>query len=307
MPASLFDMVIRHQIYVEGLKAGKADEFYSVIGDMTRELRSALSFVPFENLGDMNKTALMKLLVSLRKAVRAIFDPWLNSLLKWLRQYVRVETGLYASMIEVEPPPYAPIYTKAENEPIPGNGLFMLPFLKGFGTYALTRLERIVVMARANRVTKDELIRQFTGTKKRGYKDGLAWQLQHLSKAATSTVIQHLSTQTGFGVFVSKYRFYEWVSVLDSRTTEICSNRDGLRFEVGKGPLPPAHVNCRSTIVPVASRAGKTPDFDFAMWARQQPDEFVNDALDGKRSSRYEQSNPLTLIGFGGKGPIIRM
>ena len=43
----------------------------------------------------------------------------------------------------------------------------------------------------------------------------------------------------------------EWVSVLDSNTTPFCSGQDGKLYEVGKGPRPPAHYNCRSITQPV--------------------------------------------------------
>lgn len=44
---------------------------------------------------------------------------------------------------------------------------------------------------------------------------------------------------------------YRWLSSIDNRTSDICSNLNGQVFPIGRGPLPPAHVNCRSTIVPV--------------------------------------------------------
>lgn len=44
---------------------------------------------------------------------------------------------------------------------------------------------------------------------------------------------------------------YKWVSVLDGRTTPICRARSGKVFDTGKGPVPPAHWRCRSTIAPV--------------------------------------------------------
>lgn len=305
--ATLFDQVVRHQIYVEGLKANKANDFYGTISLLSAELRTQLSQIDFENLGDLTKTALNKLLVSLRAAVRRIFDPWLKDWLRWLEQYCEVETDLFASIFGVEKPNPAPIFAAAKTEPMPANGLFLVPFLSGFGLYALARIERLVVMGRANRVTKEDLMRQFNGTKARQFKDGLARQLTNLSNAATSTVIQHIGTQTNFGVARASFGLYEWVSVLDDRTTNICSDRDGNRYEYGRGPVPPAHVGCRSSIVPVRNGEPVTPEFDFRMWAQRQPAEFINDALDGKLSSRYERSQPLTLSAFAAKGPIIRM
>ena len=44
---------------------------------------------------------------------------------------------------------------------------------------------------------------------------------------------------------------YKYVATLDSRTSAICGRLDGQIFKMGKGPQPPQHFNCRSTIVPI--------------------------------------------------------
>jgi SPP1 gp7 family putative phage head morphogenesis protein len=44
---------------------------------------------------------------------------------------------------------------------------------------------------------------------------------------------------------------YKYTATLDSRTSAICRALDGREFEYGKGPTPPQHFGCRSTIVPV--------------------------------------------------------
>ena len=44
---------------------------------------------------------------------------------------------------------------------------------------------------------------------------------------------------------------YEYIATLDARTTAICMALDGQQFEYGKGPEPPQHFNCRSTIAAV--------------------------------------------------------
>jgi hypothetical protein len=46
-----------------------------------------------------------------------------------------------------------------------------------------------------------------------------------------------------------RVRGYRWVSILDSQTSQVCRSLDGQTFSFGKGPLPPAHPNCRSNIV----------------------------------------------------------
>src|SRR5690606_15144295 len=42
-----------------------------------------------------------------------------------------------------------------------------------------------------------------------------------------------------------------WSSQLDGRTSKVCAARDGMRWNIGEPhPVPPAHPNCRSVLVP---------------------------------------------------------
>jgi SPP1 gp7 family putative phage head morphogenesis protein len=44
---------------------------------------------------------------------------------------------------------------------------------------------------------------------------------------------------------------YRYIATLDSRTSSICRALDNREFPYGKGPTPPQHFGCRSTIVAV--------------------------------------------------------
>ncbi len=47
---------------------------------------------------------------------------------------------------------------------------------------------------------------------------------------------------------IKKVRFE---AILDGRTTEICASKDGRIYDEGAAPIPPLHVRCRSTIMPI--------------------------------------------------------
>lgn len=45
-------------------------------------------------------------------------------------------------------------------------------------------------------------------------------------------------------------KYVQWVSSLDFRTSDICRYRDNKKYKLNeKTPFPPAHINCRSTVV----------------------------------------------------------
>lgn len=97
---------------------------------------------------------------------------------------------------------------------------------------------------------------------------------------------------------------YRWISILDGKTTQICRSLDGQVFPFGTGPLPPAHVNCRSSIIAemlgrwlkrgpsgrfvkrderLADGADGAEQVDgtttYYEWLKTQPPEFQDDAL----------------------------
>lgn len=63
---------------------------------------------------------------------------------------------------------------------------------------------------------------------------------------------------------------YQWVSVLDNRTTAICQHNAGKVFARTNGPVPPAHPNCRSTIFPIVHGVAPAEDLGFEAWMKTQ-------------------------------------
>ena len=109
-----------------------------------------------------------------------------------------------------------------------------------------------------------------------------------------------------------RLRGYRWVSILDDATSQICRSLDGQVFRFGAGPLPPAHVNCRSSIIgeldgrwlrrgpdgrfiarPQRAAQGAKGSEDvkggttYYEWLKTQPEEFQNDALGLTRATLF--------------------
>lgn len=99
---------------------------------------------------------------------------------------------------------------------------------------------------------------------------------------------------------------YRYRAVLDLQTTPICQSLDGKVFQFGKGPQPPQHYGCRSSIVFVtkteaegdfqvrgkrAALGGMVPtDMTYPEWIAEQPDAAVEKALGGKGKARLFRS-----------------
>ena len=75
------------------------------------------------------------------------------------------------------------------------------------------------------------------------------------SRSLVVTAITSVHAQVDHAVYRANekaLRGWQYVAVLDARTTPLCAHRDGHVYDMGDTThLPPAHFNCRSTTVPV--------------------------------------------------------
>lgn len=310
---SLLDLTLRRQIYVEGLKFGRALDAHAAIVRLNIELRNQLAQVDFKDLDDLTQLDLRKLIRRLKDAAKRIFDPWLSSLIDWLRDYVNADHDMlyrlyandgYGSGVPDDRKDNDKLFGAYARVPMAATGTLLMPFLTAIGLTAAVKIERAVMIARANRATKDDLIRALTGTPQLG-RGGTTDELDRAAKAVTNTVLAHLAAQVSDDVSGSIFGFYQWVSILDNRTTPICIDRNGNVYVFGKGPMPPAHVNCRSATVPLANDQGIVTPATFKLWAELQPSEFVKDALDGRITAAYEGTSALSLADYIAKERLI--
>ena len=84
---------------------------------------------------------------------------------------------------------------------------------------------------------------------------GLGKMSMNQSKAITITAMTSVVAQADREVYRANskaLRGYQYVAILDDRTTDICAARDGHIYDIeDTAHLPPAHYRCRSKTVPV--------------------------------------------------------
>lgn len=112
--------------------------------------------------------------------------------------------------------------------------------------------------------TPTQISRRIFGTRAMGGADGTREitrrGAQTLAQTATSA-ISNASRQAVYQRNRSIIPREVYVATLDSRTTPICRSEDNEVYEVGQGPIPPLHMNCRSIRAPVVDgrKLGKRP------------------------------------------------
>jgi SPP1 gp7 family putative phage head morphogenesis protein len=134
------------------------------------------------------------------------------------------------------------------------------------------------------------------------------------TRAVVNTIISHASSVGRLATYNANRNLldqYRWVATLDGLTSLICMSRDGVLYDIGVGPMPPAHFNCRSTTVPVIrpendlgiDLKGKRPSIGsdgaqqvgsrttYGGWLRRQSKSFVDEALGVERSRLFRTQN----------------
>lgn len=340
MPVSLPDAFTRHQIYLEGYKAHTDSTLSYILSDMRIEISTAIVQAGVENLNELTRKELQKLISKIRTIQITRHDTFTQRTLAELRQFAAADLRMQRTIMETiegktveqahkdgDGIPLMGIAALAKtsagnktlwasivNTPDPATGVKPKIIIKQFMDYLRRNFRSLVAKAWANGWSVTELVKELFGTRKLRFKDGFASKALRHGAAVLRTVLQHVSSRVQANVASMFYRFYEWMSVLDKGTTKICRTRDGIIYEYRKGPLPPAHFRCRSRAVPTkvgATYAG-VPN-SFSKWLRTQPDAVQADFLTATNLSRlrkgqtvkFSTKQSLTLTQFSNKVNMI--
>lgn len=173
----------------------------------------------------------------------------------------------------------------------------------------LTLIQDGVILGRSN----PEIIKDFAAV----IDSNVAKDLQ----AVVRTITSHASSVSRNEVLKANEDIvdrYQWVSTLDSRTTETCMALDGQIFYIGKGPMPPAHFNCRSTTIPIVKKEyniqglvdserpavgedgpeqGVSATMNYGDWLKTQPNAFQDEVL-GQTKAQLFRDGGLSLDRF---------
>lgn len=347
--ARLFDVLTRHQIYVEGVKVQHAREFNEVLRQLDIEFKKLFSRLRFNTLDGMTKANLRLFLSDLKAIQNEVYSAYTTKLIQQLQEFMRADVQLSKRIFatlgnEDDETPVtedeadaaleqadssatlypvgwflsahnggdpSKLWGAITNAPIPANGVLLLPFIAGFVSSASISVENIVRKGYANRATVQEVLDEITGTKAKNFRDGAFARTNAQAGAVTATAIQHITSIAQAGVASIFFGRYRWVSVIDSATTEICRSRNGRIFRYGEGPLPPAHIRCRSKTVPVVAGDDSPPPSSYHAWMKSQSESVQNDILGAQKATdlrsgkikakdmpQFDESNPLTVEGF---------
>jgi SPP1 gp7 family putative phage head morphogenesis protein len=324
MARSITDIATRHQVMLERLKAGKAKDYRRIAKKFEADLLAAANRLGVDSLDQLTKKELNLLIrnaTNLNKKYQAAIIKDLEKDLKKLakddaifeRETINsfLVTGNAASATNLA-------YAAALTSPISATGELLEPFIKNWSRTRVNQVSGAIRKGYKEGSTLSQMTQIIRGTRANNFKDGLTSLQTRQAQAVIRTSVQHVSATARMQTWEANkdiVKAYKWRSTLDGRTTQRCRSLDGLEFEVGKGgPMPPIHINCRSTFNFVLDESLGLGDLDkgatrsalggevpakqtYYDWLKNQPKDFQRAAI-GKQKTTWLNDGKLNSEQF---------
>ena len=312
----IHDLTIRFQVYLERLKAGQLRSADVAIRAFDKDIGKALNSMTDK----ASRRQIESMLKGLAKDMYATTDSFTESYMKTLREFSKYALTFNANTMNLILPPgakavgtisAAAAWSGILSEPIQATGTMLEPFIRSWGASTVRKVESAVRVGFAQGKTVGEITRAIRGTKAANFRDGiLGGVTKREANAMVRTSLQHVNNSAQQMMYADNSDIIEgyiWISTLDNRTSSSCRSLDLQQFEVGKGPVPPIHVNCRSTTIPKiagvdllsettrASADGQVPaDMNYYQWLKTQSPEFQDEVLGKTRGKLFRDGGLST-------------
>lgn len=254
-PEQLKNIEIRNQVLLEGLKQGEHAKFAKFLRELSVDVNDRLLL---EGGTIKNKQRLRTLLSDLTEIQRVIYSVY-NDVLSSDLEEITIDQAEFESMaLDKTVKNFTPVVPAATQLlvaarvlPLSVQGLtgkpLLQPFIKDWSVTSINRVNNLVQQGFAQGKTTNQIALEIRGTKQQKFENGELARINRDNRAIVRTAVQHVASVGRTETMRQNsdlVKGYEWVSTLDSRTTSQCRGLDGQEFKIGKGPLPPIHVNC---------------------------------------------------------------
>jgi len=265
----LQDIEIRNQVFLEGYKNGRVNEFTKVIVKLGRDAGIAVMSLDIERMNQLTKKQLNALTVNLRAIAGKSIGDQVEALNVDLAKLSEQQAGFEVKAIEsvtkgatVATPASGAAMSFANNQPIRATGNFMKKFWSTMTANEQSQLVNVVQIGYSDGLTIPQMVSRIRGTRVANYSDGYTQQAKRRIEAQVRTATQHVSQRSREQTWNANSDIiekYEWVSTLDGRTSSQCRSLSNNRYIVGQGPVPPIHYNAIAQGGLITSNRGKIP------------------------------------------------
>lgn len=255
----LLDAAIRHQVFLERYNSGVVRRMLAHINrtdaDIVRRLRDLDDGFTRDRL-DTILSQIRGLQVALREVLRKQLADELVELADYEADFQFRTQGAIVGA-EFNRVTLERVRAAALSRPFQGAHLRWAKPDEHMTEFARRR-QRLVRETIAQGFTQGDTVQQIIGrvrgTRSQNFRDGVLEVNRRTAETLVRTAVNHTANSTREAFFQTNKDVFSGVliaAVLDSRTSVICGALDGNVYDVGEGPRPPFHPNCRTTTVGV--------------------------------------------------------
>jgi len=249
----LIDQTTRHAVYLERYKSSAIKEYNSLLKKMRKAIISELD----GEITEWSRTRLEKQLVAIRRLMREMSAPIEEVIRSQISELSIYESGFetrslnsvgvnYDFDLPSEKQLLAAVNTTPLNVAGPYQGSLLDSLIKDWTPRNIDRVNRAIRFGFAQGKTTGSLVRDMSavdGAFSASQKD--LYNVVRTGLAHTANVSREATWRANSDI-VKKYKIS---ATIDTKTTSTCRSLDGKEYPLNKGPMPPFHINCRTTTV----------------------------------------------------------
>ncbi len=272
---SLVSVLIFHQLLLEGFKLNSANKFNIITQELDTRYRIVLSKIDkteFSEFTQIDVTKLKRELIKVNNDIYKNYEKSLTILTDSLSTLeIRFLEKIYGLVADTDIKSNVDLVKKkVQTTPNGATGSTIAASIAAFLNYNNVKMVENINYHYANKSTVALFRKSIFGTATANQKNGLLSSMFTSNRTLLNTLLQHIASIVNLNTLGAIAKKYVWDSVIDNRTTEICRFRNQRIYEYGKGPVPPAHPNCRSMIRPITVSSFHNKDMTLLAWLKAQ-------------------------------------
>jgi len=247
----LVDALTLHQILIERYSKGEAKRLLKHLTRLSTQLKNTIS-------SEYERVRAVTLARQVEQITKTFLKEYGDDMFVGLKEFGKAESEfarqalLATTAAEVIAPAsirqIQASITKAPMKLISGKTTKKITIDQAVKTFTISRAREIGQIVRDGSLlgrTSNEIVKEVTSLVKN--------KTTRQAEALVRTSTNHIGSQARSATYKANDDVIigeEYIATLDSHTTISCSSLDGQIYDIGKGPMPPIHWNCRSVRSP---------------------------------------------------------
>jgi len=310
---------IENQVRLERAKAGQDRKTLKIFAAIERVIKGGFADLD-DDLTGKSRRAIEAFLRKVEAQIKAVYLGEIELILPELEKtagvFAALESAALAEFVRgdlgLKIVTKAEAFAAAQRVPLPYSGQPLSAFLREFRDSEPAKITALMRQGFYQGQTNQEIRRRLIGTAANRRRDAELAPFKRRASTVVRTTMQHSATQGRLEFFRQNddvVQAYQWSATLDGRTSTICRSLDRKKWPIGEGPTPPAHPNCRSSLIPVldedydwlskgAERSAEggpvSSQLSYYGWLKRQPASVQDSVLGRKRALLFRKGGLTT-------------